>query len=310
MQISVTISGLSRLFGDDLAALVDVARVADDAGIDQLVMTDHLAIGPAHRPLPVRRRSSRTRRGAVAGAADASSAAFAAVDDPGPARHRRPHRAGAPGAARGQDGRDPRRPLARPGRPRDRDRLAARGVHRSRASVRRAAPHGWRTLVRACRALWEEEPPVSFTSDSVSFTDLWCEPRPVQSRVPIWFSGPGERRTVRRVAELGDGWLPLAIPLDEVTATIDKLRTAFARRRPRSGDARVRQGLAVRTDDDGRVDLDATLGAGRRTSRRVASRPFRSRSAASCAAGTTSSRSCGPWVPPSRDHRTVVTVTA
>ena len=46
MQISVTVSGLSRLFGDDLAAVVDVARIADDAGIHQIVMTDHLAIGP------------------------------------------------------------------------------------------------------------------------------------------------------------------------------------------------------------------------------------------------------------------------
>ncbi len=46
MQISVTVSGLSRLFGDDLAAVVDVARIADEAGIHQIVMTDHLAIGP------------------------------------------------------------------------------------------------------------------------------------------------------------------------------------------------------------------------------------------------------------------------
>src|SRR3954451_10718419 len=45
MQVSVTISGLSRLFGDDLAGVIDTARVADEAGIDQLVLPDHLAIG-------------------------------------------------------------------------------------------------------------------------------------------------------------------------------------------------------------------------------------------------------------------------
>ncbi len=115
-------------------------------------------------------------------------------------------------------------------------------------------------MVRACRALWEEEPPVSFTSDSVSFTDLWCEPRPVQARVPIWFSGPANDVTVRRVAELGDGWLPLAIPLDDVTATIEQMRAAFADGRPRSGDARRAPG--PRGEDratTARVDLDATL---------------------------------------------------
>ena len=44
--VSVTISGLSRLFGGDLAAVLDAARAADEAGVDQLVLTDHLAIGP------------------------------------------------------------------------------------------------------------------------------------------------------------------------------------------------------------------------------------------------------------------------
>ena len=46
MKISVIISGLSMLYGDDLGrGLLETARLADDAGIDQLVMTDHLAIG-------------------------------------------------------------------------------------------------------------------------------------------------------------------------------------------------------------------------------------------------------------------------
>jgi alkanesulfonate monooxygenase SsuD/methylene tetrahydromethanopterin reductase-like flavin-dependent oxidoreductase (luciferase family) len=59
------------------------------------------------------------------------------------------------------------------------------------------------------------------------------------------------------VTELGDGWLPLAIPLDEVTATIERLRVAFvdAGRDPTT--LQVRQNLAVRTDDTGRVDLAA-----------------------------------------------------
>ena len=55
MQISVTISGLSRLFGDDLARAGGRRRVSPtSAGIDQIVMTDHLGDRPAHRPLPVR----------------------------------------------------------------------------------------------------------------------------------------------------------------------------------------------------------------------------------------------------------------
>jgi hypothetical protein len=44
--VSITVSGPSRLFGIDLGAVLDVARIADDAGIHQLVLPDHLAIGP------------------------------------------------------------------------------------------------------------------------------------------------------------------------------------------------------------------------------------------------------------------------
>jgi alkanesulfonate monooxygenase SsuD/methylene tetrahydromethanopterin reductase-like flavin-dependent oxidoreductase (luciferase family) len=77
--------------------------------------------------------------------------------------------------------------------------------------------------------------------------------------VPIWFSGPASEVTVRRVAALGDGWLPLAIPLDDVTATVERMKDAFVAAGRDPGTLGVRQGLAVKTADDGSVDLDATL---------------------------------------------------
>ncbi len=113
--------------------------------------------------------------------------------------------------------------------------------------------------IRACRALWEQDPPVTFASDTVAFDGLWSEPRPVQRRIPIWFSGPANHQTVRRVTELGDGWLPLTIPIDDVTATIEQLRAAFVDAGRDPATLGVRQGLAVTTDDGGRVDLAATV---------------------------------------------------
>jgi alkanesulfonate monooxygenase SsuD/methylene tetrahydromethanopterin reductase-like flavin-dependent oxidoreductase (luciferase family) len=46
LPISVTVSGVRRLFGNDLSQLIEFAKRAEDAGIDQIAMTDHLAIGP------------------------------------------------------------------------------------------------------------------------------------------------------------------------------------------------------------------------------------------------------------------------
>jgi probable F420-dependent oxidoreductase len=63
-------------------------------------------------------------------------------------------------------------------------------------------------LVGACRALWSRSP-ASFTSPTVSFEDMYCEPRPADAdAIPIWFGGQFTPRLVRRVASWGQGFLP------------------------------------------------------------------------------------------------------
>ena len=103
MQISVTVSGLSRLFGDDLAAVVDVARIADDAGIHQLVMTDHLAIGPRTDRYPFAPKFPYPPGGAVARAADGAGR-VRRRDEPGASGYRRADRT-APARAGDRQGR-------------------------------------------------------------------------------------------------------------------------------------------------------------------------------------------------------------
>src|SRR6195256_4655227 len=45
MQVSVTISGFTRLFDNDLRAVVEAARAADGSGVHQLVVPDHVVMG-------------------------------------------------------------------------------------------------------------------------------------------------------------------------------------------------------------------------------------------------------------------------
>ena len=257
MRVSVTISGLARLFGGDLAGVVDAARCADAAGIHQVVLPDHLAIG------------TRTDRYPFAPTFPyppeepwlepvATLAAIAAVTERirlgtgvliGPLR-------GALLLAKQVATLD----VLSGGRV---DLGIGSGWQREEFTDP-GAPFVGRTArledqVRACRALWEQAPPVSFESATVAFEDLWCEPRPLQPRVPIWFGGDASSRTAERIAALGDGWLPVGVAPDAVLVEgIANLRNACAQVGRDPSTIGVRAGLPVALDAAGRVDLGAT----------------------------------------------------
>jgi probable F420-dependent oxidoreductase len=63
-------------------------------------------------------------------------------------------------------------------------------------------------LVGACRALWSNSP-ASFHSKTVEFTDMYCEPRPAHvDDIPWWFGGFFTPRLVRRIVDCGHGFFP------------------------------------------------------------------------------------------------------
>jgi probable F420-dependent oxidoreductase len=106
--------------------------------------------------------------------------------------------------------------------------------------------------IGACRALWSQSP-ASYESETVSFADVFCSPQPVQHRLPVWFAGTLTARTRRRVAELGDGWIPImGASLDDIRTGADALRRSIDR--PIAVQAPL---PPVRGDDA--LDLTATM---------------------------------------------------
>jgi probable F420-dependent oxidoreductase len=116
--------------------------------------------------------------------------------------------------------------------------------------------------IGACRALWQDLP-ATFSSSTVSFADTFCAPRPVQERVPVWFSGTLTERNLRRIVELGDGWIPImgSTP-DDVRAGARRLRSAFAHAGRSIGSLHVQGALSPVRDDRGRLDLPSTVARG------------------------------------------------
>jgi probable F420-dependent oxidoreductase len=62
-----------------------------------------------------------------------------------------------------------------------------------------------RDNIGACRALWETQP-ATFSSPTVSFHDLHQMPQPVQKRIPILLGVKATPQNAALVAELCDGW--------------------------------------------------------------------------------------------------------
>jgi probable F420-dependent oxidoreductase len=84
--------------------------------------------------------------------------------------------------------------------------------------------------IAACRALWSLAP-AAFHGRSVNFDGMFCSPRPpAAERIPVWFGGRFNPRQVRRIVSLGDGWMPFGghrMTVSEKAAAIAELRSRF-----------------------------------------------------------------------------------
>jgi probable F420-dependent oxidoreductase len=113
-------------------------------------------------------------------------------------------------------------------------------------------------FIGACRALWTEAP-VAFESPSVRFEQVWSEPRPTHpGGPPVLFSGTLTPRNVRRIVELGDGWIPImGATRDDIAAGVEVLRDAYraAGRAPEALEVRASLGRPP----SGPLDPDALL---------------------------------------------------
>ncbi|MGE0222993.1 MAG: LLM class F420-dependent oxidoreductase [Acetobacteraceae bacterium] len=84
------------------------------------------------------------------------------------------------------------------------------------------------------KQLWTESP-ASFTGEFYSYSNIICEPLPLQKpHPPIWVGGHS-RAALRRTARYGDGWHPVGavaaspLPPQEMRAHMDSLKTMMER---------------------------------------------------------------------------------
>ena len=256
VSLSITVSALGHLYGGDLAGLVELARIADDTGIDQLVIPDHVVMGPhleaypyGRFPLPLEEPWPEPLTVLAAMAAVSSRVRLGTgvlITPLRPAVLLAKTLATLDVLSRG-------RLEVGVGTGWQQEEYAAEGLDFAKR---------WQLFedgLRACRVLWRDAP-ARFESPSVSFRDVWCLPRPLQpGGPPLWFGVALGLRNLTRIAELGAGWMPMDSRPDALRSGIARLREAFhAVGRPFDGFG-VRAHVAYVRRADESLDLDATL---------------------------------------------------
>jgi probable F420-dependent oxidoreductase len=113
--------------------------------------------------------------------------------------------------------------------------------------------------VAVCRELWTQAP-ASFSGATVAFDRLYSLPFPVQKDgIPLWFGLPPTPRSFERIARLGGGWYPMIQDPEVLRGAIARLRDAYREHGRDPSQLVGRVVLLPARRADGSPDLERTL---------------------------------------------------
>ena len=98
--------------------------------------------------------------------------------------------------------------------------------------------------VELLRELWTK-PVVTFKGQWHNIEAAGLKPMPVQRPIPIYFGGGRTDGVLRRIARLGDGWLPQARPDDDGKALLERFHNFLAEAGRKPGDVGIDARVAV-----------------------------------------------------------------
>ncbi len=115
--------------------------------------------------------------------------------------------------------------------------------------------------LEVCQTLWRERR-AALASPELQFEAIHMMPKPVQPHgVPIWVSGTVTTRVAQRLARFGEGWIPWGPAADDVIPAIAKMKDLLAGTGRDPSSLQVVGSLPVVTRPDGELDLERTMNA-------------------------------------------------
>ena len=255
-QVAIGLYGLQGWFGGDFAPVTEVVKVADQAGIDLVSITDHVVMGentheypygPFPAPLDFPWFEPLTVLAVLAGVTQRIRLSTSVVIAPlRPAVLLAKQLATLDVMSRG-------RVSIGLGVGWQKEEYLASGVPWEGRYAR------FIEQLQVCKLLWSQAP-AAFHGTTVDFQRIHAFPRPVQKGgIPIWLGLSPSDRNIERMAEHGDGWIPMEQNPDKLAPLIARIRGAVAARGRDPAAFTVRVVPRFAFGAGGAPDLEATL---------------------------------------------------
>jgi probable F420-dependent oxidoreductase len=242
---------------DEWHRFVDLARAVEDAGVDRLVVVDHVVMGPhtekyAWGKFPVPPEAPWFEPlivlAAVAAATERIRLATGVLIAPlRPAALLAKQAATLDVLSRG------RLDLG-VGTGWQREEYDASGLDFERRG------QSLSDTLAACKALWRDTP-AAIDTPTLAFHDIYCEPKPLQpGGVPLWIGGALHARNLDRMVRWGDAWIPImGATLDEIAGGKRRIEAAWTDAGRDPAALQVQAPLRIERGDDGRPDLARSM---------------------------------------------------
>ncbi len=115
--------------------------------------------------------------------------------------------------------------------------------------------------LEVCQTLWREQR-AAYDSPELHFEATHMMPKPLQpGGVPVWVSGTINPRVVRRLARFGSGWIPWGPAAADPVTGIAEMRDRLAEAGRDPDGLQVTGTLPLVKADDGSLDLERTMDA-------------------------------------------------
>jgi probable F420-dependent oxidoreductase len=117
--------------------------------------------------------------------------------------------------------------------------------------------------LEVCQTLWTQQR-ATYDSEELSFDGIHQMPKPVQPEgVPIWVSGTVNAAVARRISRFGTGWIPWGTARDDPATAIARMKAAVVDAGGDGDGLQVQGNATTAKRADGAVDVHATAASAR-----------------------------------------------